>query len=125
MVRKVVVLVVLVVLCIAMRPAQAEDIPTFDSWLKAASGPLAGAIVAVIVSLAVEYWPWYGELSPKQKRLFYIGLCFVLPVLAATLRGIAGYVAWSFDPLYWHALVYGFAAAGLGTLVHTPKLRDK
>jgi len=46
----------------------------------------------------------------------------VLPLLAATLRGAAGYAAWTLDPLYWQALTAGATAFGAGTLAHTTKL---
>ena len=40
----------------------------------------------------------------------------------ATARAGMGYTPWSFDPLYWHALWYGFAAYGVGNVAHTRKL---
>lgn len=99
------------------------DIPTFDIWLKAASGPLVPGIVGILLSIVVEYWPAYDKWHPKWKRLTFFGFCLVTPVVAAVLRGALGYVPWSFDPLIWHAIWNGFAAMGVGTVAHTPRLK--
>jgi len=98
------------------------DIPSFDSWLVALSGPLVGTAVALVLSWVVEYLPQYEALAGKYKRLVYFGLCLIVPIAAACLRGVLGYVAWSFDPLIWHALWAGMGAAGVGTLAHIRKL---
>jgi hypothetical protein len=99
-----------------------EAIPSFDVWLQAMSGPLVGTAVALLLSVAAEHWSQFEALSPKSKRVVYFGLCMVLPLVAASLRALLGYVPWSFDPLLWHALWNGFGAAGVGTLGHTFKL---
>lgn len=94
----------------------------FLSWLSTPSG--IAIAVGLLLSWLIDYLPRYGYLSPKEKRLVYLGLCLLIPLLAATLRGLAGYAAWSFDPLYWQALTAGATAFGAGTLVHTAKLPD-
>jgi NhaP-type Na+/H+ or K+/H+ antiporter len=114
-------LVVLLLVLAAPVYAQSE-IPTFDSWLILASGTLVAAIVGFLLSWVVEYWPKYNSLKPRYKRLSFLGMCLIVPILAATLRGLLGYAAWSFDPLYWHALWNGFAAFGVGEIAHTRKL---
>ena len=98
------------------------SIPSFDVWLAALSGPLVGAAVALLLSIAVEYVPVYKGLAPRWKRVVFFGLCMIVPIGAASLRAGLGYVAWSFDPLIWHAMWNGAAAAGVGTLAHTRKL---
>jgi len=118
-----VVVVVLVLLSVTSMPAvasvgQDEAIPTFDSWLESASGPLVSVIVGILLSWLVEWWPAYASWPSRQKRVVFIVLCLAVPVGAACLRAALGYVAWSFDPLVWYALWAGFAAAGAGTAVH-------
>jgi hypothetical protein len=86
--RTVVVVVALSLLLVA---AQGEgEIPTFDVWLEAASGPLASAIVGVVLSWVIEFVPAYESLAPWYKRLGYFGLCMVVPVAAACLRAALG-----------------------------------
>lgn len=119
------VLLLLVFVVPAAAAAQGEEIPTFDAWLKAASGPLISVIVGVLLSFAVEWWPAYDGWASRQKRLFYFGLCLIVPVLAACLRGALGYVAWSFDPLIWHAIWNGVGAGGAGTIAHSRCLSNK
>ncbi len=92
----------------------------FLSWLSTPSG--IAIAVGVLLSWLIDYLPRYGYLSPKEKRLVYLGLCLLIPLLAATLRGLAGYASWTFDPLYWQALTAGATAFGAGTLAHTAKL---
>lgn len=98
-----------------------QEIPTFDEWLKAASGPAVSVIVGFLISLLLDVWPAYGELSATWKTWLYGGFCLVVPVAAASLRALLGYVPWSFDPLVWHALWSGAAAAIAGTVVHKRK----
>ncbi len=122
------VLVVFAVLCLLAVfafPVFAQgpgEIPTFDSALILASGPAAAVIVGVLLSWVVELNPRYEEFAPKVKRLVFAALCLAVPLLAAALRGALGYVEWSFDPLFWHALWAGAAAIGVGTVVHVRKL---
>lgn len=94
---------------------------TFADFLHYAAGPGVSAVVGVVLALVAEYIPAYQALAPKQKVLVFIAACFVLPLLAATLLGACGFEPWSFDPLYWQAIVAGFVASGIGTLAHTPQ----
>jgi len=98
---------------------------SWTKFLEWASGPGVSAIVAVLLSIAVEYWPWYGRLNPKPKRLVFAGFCLVVPLLAAGLRVVSGHVGLSWDPLLWNAVVAAAAAIGAGTMAHTPRLKAK
>jgi len=98
-----------------------QTIPTFDRALQEASGPLVSLVVGFLVSLLVDVWPEYENWSTGRKRWVYGGLCLVVPLGAACLRGVLGYAAWSFDPLLWHALWNGAGAALAGTVVHMRK----
>jgi len=119
----VVAIVAMVLVVIPVVASNGEgDIPTFDSWLQGASGPLVSAIVGVALSFVVEWWPAYQTWPARWKRLTFFCLSLVLPVGAACLRAALGYVAWSFDPLVWHAIWYGVMAGGAGTLAHIRKL---
>ena len=94
----------------------------FSEFLSWASGPGVAAIVALLLSWLIEYWPRYKLLEPKLKRLVFGALCFIVPVIGALLRAATGQVTLTFDPLIWQALVAGAAAFGAGTALHTPKL---
>lgn len=94
---------------------------TLDQFLQYASGAGVSAVVAVILSFIVEYIPSYDVLAPKYKRLVFIGMSFVVPLLAS-LAGVL-LVNWPMtQELIWSALVAGASAAGIGTLAHTRKL---
>ena len=95
---------------------------SFYEFLTYAGGPGVGVVVGFLLSFLIEYWPWFAGLADKPKRLVFFGFCFVLPVLCAILKGACGYEGWTFDPLFWQALVSGFAAAFGGTLAHARKL---
>jgi hypothetical protein len=96
---------------------------TWESFLRFVSGEGIATVAGILLSLALQHVPrlayWYDPLDPKDKRLVYVALCFVVPVLGATLLGLGGYEPWSWDPLIWRALVGGAAAAGIGTLTAT------
>ena len=103
---------------------------TFEAFLQAFStqefvAVAVNAIILVVGSYAVEFWPWFMELAPRRARLFFmVPLSFVLPLLASVL-GVALY-DWSaaFDVTFWPALVAGASAAFAGTLAHSRKLSD-
>lgn len=103
---------------VAATAYSAQEIPTFDNWLEQASGPMVSVIASILVSLLVEYWPQYQELDKKWKTASYFAMCLVWAAGCASLRGLLGYVPWSFDPLVWHAIWNAFAAGGIGTLAH-------
>ena len=107
---------------LAMAQTGDGQIPSFNEFLIGLSGPLISGAVAVALSWLVEYIPQYEQLAAKWKRLCFLGMCLFLPLAAASLRALLGYVAWSFDPLLWHAIVAGASAGGIGTLAHTRKL---
>jgi hypothetical protein len=119
------IVVAIVALALAVTSVAASngegEIPTFDTWLQGASGPLASIIVGFVISLIADVVPRYTDLPAKWKRAVYFGLCLATPVGAACLRAALGYVAWSFDPLVWHALWAGFGAGLAGTVVHARK----
>ena len=100
-----------------------ESEMAFADFIRYAAGAGVSAIVAVVISVFVEYWPWYSGLSPKLKRLLFFVMSFVVPVLAAVIGCLTGVFDWSFYTTFWPAIVAGFAASGIGTLAHTPKLR--
>lgn len=121
--RAMVVLALVLLFAVLAAPVLAqEEIPTFDTWLTWASGPLVAVIVGLILSVVVEWFPQYEALAPRVKRVAFWGLCLLIPIVAATVRGVLGFAEWSFDPLYWHAIWQGAGAAGIGTLAHIRKL---
>ena len=95
---------------------------SFYEFLQYAGGPGIGVVVGFVMSFLVEYWPWFAGLAERPKRLVFFGFCFVLPVLCAILKAALGFEPWTFDPLFWQALVAAFAAAFGGTLAHARKL---
>ncbi|MBN1954285.1 MAG: hypothetical protein JW900_04455 [Anaerolineae bacterium] len=127
--KRLVFVVVLVLLAALTTPALAKPLllqgepPTFDAFLAALSGPLAAAAVSLALSWLVDLWPKYEQLDPRLKRIVFFALCLTIPIAAAVLRGLLGYVSWSFDPLIWHAIWNGVGAFGVGTLAHTRKLK--
>lgn len=120
------ILLAVVLLVVIVSPVLAdngETIPSFDEALIYASGIGIAVIVGFVVSVLLDYWPAYADLTTAQKRALYAGFCLVVPIGAAVLRGVLGYVAWSFDPLIWHALWSGVATWIAGTALHN-KIRQ-
>lgn len=97
---------------------------TFAEALEYASGPGVAVIVGIVLSFVVEYVAAYQALAPKHKRLVFLGLSLAVPVLAATLRGVWGHIAWSWEGQYWPALWAGGLAFASGTVTHLRRLPD-
>ncbi len=95
---------------------------TFQEFVKYAAGPGVSMIVAMLLALVVEWMPSFDQLQPKQKRLVFFALSFAVPVAAAVVGTYTGIFDGSWDSTFWPALVAGFAASGIGTLVHTPRM---
>lgn len=93
---------------------------SFEQFLRYAAGPGVSVVVGVVLSQVIEYVKGYQKLGKKAKVLVFVGLCFIIPVLAALMLGLLAYDPWSFDPLFWRALLAGFVASGIGTLAHVP-----
>jgi ABC-type spermidine/putrescine transport system permease subunit II len=98
---------------------------SWEEALRYASGDGVAAIVAAVLSVLAEYWPWYGEQGPKVKQAVFFALALVVPLVAAGL-GVAT-VDWSlsWDVTFWPALRAGLAAVAVGTGVHWVHSRIK
>jgi len=95
---------------------------TWSEALTYASGPGVAAVIGVALSFLIEYWDGYGALVPRMKRLVFMALCLVVPVAAAFLRVVWGYVVLSWDPLMWRAILAGGTAFLTGQITHIRKL---
>jgi len=100
----------------------------FEEFLKYIStqvgvSAVVNAILLIIGSYAVEFWPWFCNLTPlKSRMIFMVPLAFIVPLSGAALGVL--YYGWTmqFDVTWWPALVAGFTAAFAGTLAHARKL---
>jgi hypothetical protein len=92
----------------------------FLSYLR---GPGVAAVVGVLLSYIVEFWPQYQSLESRYKRLVIAGLCFVVPVVATALSCASGMTVWGDWPdTWWPALVAGFVAFSSNQFAHMRKL---
>lgn len=95
---------------------------TFVRWL---TNPTAiPIVVGVLLSIGVEYVPWYERLAGKWKRAVFFGASLVIPLLGAGLGILT--LGWpgSWVETLWPALMAGVLAFASGTLVHLRKLPD-
>ncbi len=87
---------------------------TFLEFLRYASGPGVNAVVGFILAFALELAPGFETYPPRQKRLLTMGLCFVVPVVAAVgliAYGEIGLATWrDVVEVVWAAGVAGFGA---------------
>lgn len=99
---------------------------SWDEFLSYALTPAGiGVIIGVILSFVVEYVPGYVALDPKWKRLVYLGLAFVIPLVITILDLASTGGSWGdWEGAWWPALVSGFVAFTSGTVVHTRKLKS-
>ena len=82
------------------------DFQEFLNYLLTVNG--INAVVGVVMSFVVEWWPTFTNLAPKAKRVFFLGLNIVIAVVSALL-------------LFWPALVAGFTAFATGQMTHAKR----
>jgi len=97
---------------------------SWSEFLKWAASPGINAIVGAVLSFVVEYLPSYGSLDAKWKRLVFFALSMLVPLAATALAVATGeWGAWGdWATTWWPAIVAGFAAGSIGTLVHTRRI---
>lgn len=96
---------------------------TWSEFLALLSAPNGiAAAIGVVLSLVIEFWPEYEQLEARQKRLVFLGLCFVIPVAATTLGVLTAGWPLAWEPTFWHAVLAGGIAFGGGTVAHARKL---
>ena len=95
---------------------------SWDEALRYAAGPGIAAIVGALVSVLVEYWPWFGQLDALRKRAVTFGLCLVVPLVAAGLGVATSGWPGSWEGTFWPALLAGFTAFTASQVVHSRKL---
>lgn len=89
----------------------------FLSYLTQPNG--IAAAVGLLLSFILEYVPPYQALAPRYQRLGFLGLCLVVPLLAAGLGILtAGWLA-SWELTFWPALMAGALAFGTGQVAHS------
>jgi len=81
-----------------------------------------GVAVGILLSYIVEWWPKYGTLEPKVKRLIFAGLCLLVPAIGVTLGIVSGFQEPVWATTFWPALCAAAVAFGAGTAMHTRKL---
>ncbi len=79
------------------------------------------AIAGAIVSFLAEYWGWYQLQPPKSKRLMFLGVCMIVPLLA-TLGLILLGTAPNDAETWFQGLAAGFAAFWGSQVEHTKAL---
>ena len=95
----------------------------WSQFLEYVQGPGISVVVGVLLSFVVEYWPAYQELEGKYKRLVFMGLSFIVPLVGAVASAASGFAPWSdFAGHWWPALVAGAAAFFGGQVAHVRKL---
>jgi hypothetical protein len=95
----------------------------WKEFLEYAQGPGISVIVGVLLSFGVEYWPQYQNFEAKHKRLVFMGLSFIVPLLGAVASAASGFALWAdWAGLWWPALVAGAAAFFGGQVAHVRKL---
>ena len=85
------------------------------------SSILHGA-VGVALSYVIEWWRGYADLTAQAKRLVFLGICLVIPLIAAGVGVLSCGQSPAFVDTWWPALGAGLTVFGGGTLAHTRKL---
>ena len=98
----------------------------WNDALQYATSPLGvGVISGVLLSWLADYFPAFTVLDPKVKRLVFLGVSLLVPIVASLLMAATGVVVLSWDPLIWDAIVAGITAFGAGTMLNARSLPTK
>jgi hypothetical protein len=86
-------------------------------------GPGINAAVGVLIYFLMDWWPDFGLLAPKAKRLLVMMLCLLVPLLA-TLASVAtlGLPISDWPGTWWPAIVAGITVFTASTALHTRDL---
>ena len=95
------------------------DWQTFVMWMQSEG---IGAVVGVLLSYVVEWFPKYETLEPKVKRLIFGLTCLLVPAVGVALGIASGFQEPVWATTFWPAIVAAGIAFGSGTLAHTRKL---
>lgn len=96
---------------------------SWGDFLKFMSEPNGiSVIVGVVLSWLGEYVPGFTELLPKWKRLVFLAVCVLIPLVAAALRVWTAGASAGWDVTWWPSLVAGGMSFAAGQVAHTRKL---
>jgi len=80
-----------------------------------------GAVLGVLLSYVVEWYPKWDTLAARVKRLVLLGLCLLIAVAMLLLNWQLCGAALDADTV-WQALSAGLAAFAAGQVAHLRKL---
>ena len=95
---------------------------SFLEFLQYAEGAGINAIVGLILSYAVEWYPNWENLPSRIKRPVMLAVCMIVPLLALTIGLVTGTQSGDFNTLWWPVIVAGFTAFATSTVAHIRKL---
>lgn len=93
-----------------------------DALVMLGTGAAISALIGVLVSGLVEYWPQWKDLPPKWKRPVILAFCLVVPLGAVAARYALCGLAVDQDVLYLAAMA-GLMAFATSQFAHIPKLK--
>jgi hypothetical protein len=80
-------------------------------------------IVGALLAVLAEYWTWYQNRGPVDKRAIFFSLSLAVPVVASVLGVVTAEWPATWSATFWPAVRAGLMAAGVGTAVHTRWLK--
>lgn len=88
----------------------------------AVSPTIIPAVVGIIISVLIEYFPSFDALAPRWKRVVFFLVNLLVP-LAGVALGILT-LGWAnvWESTWWDAIQAGILAFAAGTVVHAGKL---
>ena len=96
-------------------------IPSWAEFLNLLRGDMIfiPMFAGIIVSLVIEFVPWFQARAPKYKTLVFALVCLAIPAVATGLGIVTGVLAVGpFGDIWWPVVYAGFVSSGVGALVH-------
>ena len=94
----------------------------FIELLRSSEG--VAAAVGVALSFVLEWWPAFGELPARQKRVAVLAICVAIPALATASGYFSGCLPALDRDALWMAVYIGAITFGASQFAHLRELDD-
>lgn len=99
---------------------------SWSDFLVFMRGPGINAAVGVLIYFLMDWWPSFGTLESKVKRMVVLLLCLLIPGLATVASILTlGLPMGDWANTWWPAIVAGATAFSTSTVLHTRDLASK
>ena len=95
---------------------------TFAEFLMYMQGRGINAVLGVLESFAVEWWPQFKTFSDRKKRVVFLVATVGVPAVGALTSAAMGYQPWDLEVTFWPAISAGVLSFLGSQVAHLRKM---